>query len=193
MTGKDIKGELEVITGPMFSGKSSELIRRIRVANIAEQKVIIFKHSIDDRYDKEHITTHDGERVKSIAVSNVSEILNKLKNVEFDVVAIDEAQFFGEELVSLCKELVKLKYRVIVAGLDMDFRGEPFTPIPDLLAIADKIIKLKAVCSKCKGEASLTQRFISGKYAKYSDPVLVVGAKNKYEARCRNCHVVESW
>lgn len=186
-------GELEVITGPMFSGKSSELIRRVRVARIAEQRVVIFKHSLDSRYSKNYIQTHIGEKMESIPVSNVNEILNKLKGVEFDLVAIDEVQFFGDELINLCKELINRKYKVIVAGLDTDFRGEPFGPVPELLAIADSITKLYAVCNKCKGKANMTQRFINGKTAKYSDPIILVGAKESYEARCRNCHEIRTW
>lgn len=183
------KGWVEVICGPMFAGKSEELIRRVRTLSYAHQKIIAFKPAIDNRYDKTAIASHDGEKYQALAVSNVDDIE---KNIAPDtqVVAIDEVQFFGQPIVSLVERLADKGIRVIVAGLDTDFRGEPFGPMPELLARAEFVTKLTAACTICGCAATRTQRLVNGEPAKFDDPVILVGAKESYEARCRKHHVV---
>ena len=173
-------GWLEVVCGSMFSGKTEELIRRLRRAEIAKQKVAIFKPRIDDRYSSGHIVSHDSQRIPSIAVSKASEILDRAGDAQ--VIGIDEAQFFGLDLVDVCQQLANQGKRVIVAGLDQDYQGKPFEPIPQLLAIAEYITKTLAICVKCGNPANRTQRL-----SKDSERV-VVGAADIYEARCRFCH-----
>ncbi|RMF39143.1 MAG: thymidine kinase [Chloroflexi bacterium] len=182
-------GRLEVICGSMFSGKTEELIRRVHRAQIARQKVQVFKPSLDDRYALERVTSHNGMGLDAIVVHGAEEIL-RLVEPDTDVVAIDEAQFFGWEIAEVCDTLANRGVRVIVAGLDMDFRGEPFGPMPVLMAQAEKVDKLQAICVVCGGEASRTQRLINGRPAAYEDPVILVGAQEVYEARCRACHQV---
>mgnify|MGYP000911952949 CR=1 FL=1 len=193
----NIKGSIEVITGPMFSGKSEELIRRLRRADIAGLKSIVFKPLRDNRYSEDSIASHNGTLYKcSKVVKDEEEILDFLKDEIFDIVAIDEVNFFTESIVALCNDLALKGYRVIVAGLDTDFRGEPWSPMPELLAIADSVTKLTSICQKCRGIATRTQRLVNGKPARYSDPLIVVGSnkqngkKELYEARCRRCHEV---
>ncbi len=183
------QGQIEVICGSMFSGKTEELIRRVRRAQIARQRVQVFKPSLDARYATEHVASHNGLRFIAVPVDSAEEIAKRL-DPEADVVAIDEAQFFDESLVTLCDELADRGIRVIVAGLDMDFRGEPFGPMPALLARAEEVTKLRAICVRCGAPASRTQRLISGRPASYDDPVILVGAAETYEARCRHCHEV---
>lgn len=175
-------GWIEVICGSMFSGKTEELIRRLRRALIARQKVEIFKPNIDNRYSNNHIVSHSDQRIPSISVANASEILQQAD--EAQVVGVDEAQFFGPDLVQVVQELANKGKRVIVAGLDQDYRGQPFEPMPQLLAIAEYITKTLAICVKCGAPANRTQRL-----SKDSARV-VVGAANIYEARCRRCHEV---
>ncbi len=182
-------GRLEVICGSMFSGKTEELIRRVHRAQIARQKVQVFKPSLDDRYTLEQVTSHNGMGLDAIVVHEAEEIL-RLVEPDTEVVAIDEAQFFGWEIAEVCDTLVNRGVRVIVAGLDMDFRGEPFGPMPVLMAQAEKVDKLQAICVVCGQEASRTQRLINGRPAAYDDPVILVGAQEVYEARCRACHQV---
>ncbi len=189
MYGPKDHGWVEVIVGPMYSGKSEELIRRIKRAKIARQKVQVFKPSIDDRYDINDVVSHAGDRTGAIAVKNSNEII-KLVDEDTQVVAIDEVQFFDQEIVKVCKRLADDNKRVICAGLDMDFRGEPFGPTPYLMATAELVDKLQAICMVCGNPATRTQRFINGKPANYSDPVVLVGATESYEARCRKCHIV---
>jgi thymidine kinase len=183
------KGQLEVVCGSMFSGKTEELIRRVRRAQIARQQVQVFKPALDDRYGVQRVTSHNGVNVEAVSVEGAREILD-LTQPTVQVVAIDEAQFFGDEICHVCDELTGRGLRVIVAGLDMDFRGEPFGPMPLLLAQAEKVDKLRAICVVCGREASRTQRLIDGQPARYADPVILVGAKEVYQARCRNCHDV---
>ncbi len=178
---KDL-GWIEVICGSMFSGKTEELIRRLRRAEIAKQKVSIFKPHLDDRFSKAHIVSHDSQRISSIQVSNSQEILEKAGDA--DVVGIDEAQFFDTELVDVCHQLADQGKRVIVAGLDQDYRGIPFEPIPQLLATAEYITKTLAICMKCGNPANRSQRL-----SRESQQV-VVGAGDIYEARCRKCHEI---
>lgn len=184
------QGRVEVICGSMFSGKSEELIRRVRRAEIAKQTIQVFKPSIDDRYGIASVNSHDGRAAKAIAIEKAEEILTQV-NGDTTVVAIDEAQFFDDNIVNVCRKLAdERSIRVIVAGLDLDFRGEPFQPVPALMAQAEDVDKLHAICVVCGEEASRTQRIIDGQPARYNDPVILVGAKEAYEARCRQCHEV---
>ena len=182
-------GWLEVICGSMFSGKSEELIRRVKRARIARQNVQVFKASLDDRYSHEEVCSHDGGSVEAVPVGDPWEIMEHIKP-ETQVVGIDEVQFFSDEIIDIVKELADGGKRVIVAGLDQDFRGEPFGPVPALLAIADVIDKLHAICMVCGRPAGRSQRLINGKEAAYDDDLIIVGAEQVYEARCRTCHNV---
>ena len=173
-------GWIEVIVGPMFSGKSEELIRRLRRAEIGKQRVQIFKPVIDQRYSKNGIVSHSGLEIPSELVSTGAEILGKVAP-RTEVVGIDEAQFLGETIVADCARLAELGKRVIVAGLDTDFMGRPFEPMPRLLAVAEEITKLLAICMRCGNPAVHTQRIVA------SEELIVVGAKGMYEARCRRC------
>ncbi len=182
-------GSLEVITGSMFCGKTDELIRRLRRAAIAKQKVQVFKPAIDTRYAVEKVTSHAGSEFEAKPISEAREILANLES-DVTVVAIDEAQFFDDEIVPLVQELADRGLRVIVAGLDTDFRGEPFGPMPVLMAKAERVDKLQAICMVCGEPATRTQRLVNGKPAHYDDPVVIVGAAEMYEARCRKHHIV---
>jgi len=183
-------GRLEVVCGSMFCGKSEELIRRMRRAMIAKQKIQVFKPSIDDRYSGiQKITSHSGYEIDCIPVID-SEELKKLLDPEVTVVAVDEAQFFDPNLINVIDGIVGQGIRVIAAGLDMDFRGEPFGIMPLLLAKAERVAKLQAICMVCGEAASRTQRLVNGEPAFYDDPIVVVGAAELYEARCRVHHQV---
>jgi thymidine kinase len=182
-------GWLEVVCGSMFSGKTEELIRRVRRAQIARQQVQVFKPALDDRYFKERVTSHNGMNLEALSVAQAEQILDLVQS-ETEVVAIDEVQFFPDDITDVCDTLVRDGFRVIVAGLDTDFRGEPFGPMPQLMAQAEKVDKLRAICVVCGREASRTQRLIDNQPASYNDPVILVGAKEVYEARCRHCHQV---
>jgi thymidine kinase len=179
-------GWLEVICGPMFSGKSEEMIRRLRRAEIAGQRVVIFKPRIDDRYDATDVVSHAGARMRAVPISSVAEIAAHVQG--FDVVGIDEAQFLGEGVVPTALELADRGVRVVVAGLDQDFRRLPFGPMPELLTHAEFVDKLQAVCHRCGGPATTTQRLVDGQPAPYSGETVIVGAEEQYEARCRGCH-----
>ena len=183
------EGWIEVICGSMFSGKTEELIRRLRRAQIAKQKVQVFKPVIDDRYGMQRITSHNGLYAEARPVEDASTILD-LVEPDTTVVAVDEVQFFDWEISRVCEELAGRGIRVIVAGLDMDFRAEPFGPMPVLMAEAEEVTKLQAICVVCGRPASRTQRLIDGQPASYDDPVIMVGASEVYEARCRRCHEV---
>ena len=182
-------GGIEVICGSMFSGKTEELIRRVKRAQIARKRVQVFKPALDTRYSAQHVASHDGLRVQAIAVSSTTELIDLLDDAA-EVVAIDEIQFLDSAVVSLCEALAVRGKRVIVAGLDQDFRGESFGSMPELLARAEHVDKLQAICVRCGGVASRTQRLINGRPASFSDPVILVGATEAYEARCRACHEV---
>jgi len=187
---KHHSGCIEVICGSMFCGKSEELIRRVRRAIIAKQKVKVFKPSIDDRYGIQSVTSHTGQTVEAIPVKSSQELL-KLANGGTTVVAIDEAQFFDNGIIDVAQELAdNHNIRVILAGLDLDFRGEPFGPMPQLMSIAEKVVKLHAICVICGESASRTQRLVNGSPARYDDPIILVGAQESYEARCRTHHMV---
>ncbi len=182
-------GWIEIICGSMFSGKTEELIRRIRRARIAKQKVQVFKPALDNRYHAEQVASHNGLQWQAVAVSNAREIPQHL-DPDTTVVAVDEAQFFDWELSSICNQLAQRGLRIILAGLDMDFRGEPFGPMPLLMAEAEEVTKLQAICVECGAPASRTQRLIDGHPAAYDDPIILVGGSESYEARCRHCHEV---
>ena len=186
---KHTTGSIEVITGSMFCGKTDELIRRLRRATIARQKVQVFKPAIDHRYGLEKVTSHAGSEYAARPVQNARAIPNELQP-ETTVVGIAEAQFFDEAMITLSQQLADRGVRVIIAGLDTDFRGEPFGPIPVLMAKADVVDKLHAICMVCGDLACRTQRLVDGKPARYHDPVVIVGASEMYEARCRAHHEV---
>ena len=174
-------GYIEVVVGPMYSGKSEELIRRLKRAKIAKQNIIVFKPHIDDRYSKSDVVSHSGDSIEAIPIEKPSDIYD-LIDEDIQVVGIDEVQFF---------DLANKGVRVIAAGLDMDFKGEPFGPTPRLLAVAEFVDKIQAICSVCGQPATRSQRLIDGKPARYDDPIIQVGAVESYEARCRKCHVVK--
>jgi thymidine kinase len=186
---KHKSGSIEVITGSMFCGKTDELIRRLRRATIARQKVQVFKPAIDNRYALEKVTSHAGSEYAARPVQSARAILDQLEPAT-TVVGIDEVQFFDETMIPLSQQLADQGVRVIIAGLDTDFRGEPFGPIPVLMAKADVVDKLHAICMVCGEPACRTQRLVDGKPARYHDPVVIVGASEMYEARCRVHHEV---
>ena len=175
-------GWIEVICGSMFSGKTEELIRRIKRAQIAKLKVAIFKPEIDNRFSINHIVSHDEQKYPSISVTSATDILDQVQGAT--VVGIDEAQFFDMDVVDVCQKLANMGKRVIVAGLDQDYRGVPFEPIPQLLAVAEYITKTLAICVQCGRPANRTQRLSNDSHR------VVVGAEDIYEARCRFCHQV---
>ncbi len=173
------RGWIEVICGSMFSGKTEELIRRLKRAKIAKQKVEIFKPAVDVRYDEEEVVSHDASSIQSSPVESSSQILLMVNDV--DVVGIDEAQFFDPELISVCNQLANSGIRVIIAGLDMDFTGKPFGPIPALLASAEYVTKVHAICIRCGNLAQYSHRTIEG------DKLVVLGETESYEPLCRRC------
>lgn len=183
------QGRIEVICGSMFSGKSEELIRRVRRAQIARQRVQVFKPALDERYDRRQVASHDGARMEAVPVRTSADILELLEG-DVTVAAIDEAQFLDDGIVKVAQVLADRGVRVIVAGLDMDFRGEPFGPMPQILALAESVDKLQAICIVCGAPASRTQRLVNGVPARYTDPIILIGARESYEARCREHHVV---
>ena len=183
------EGWIEVICGCMFAGKTEELIRRINVLSYARKNILVFKPKIDDRYSTTEIASHAGSKVPCIVISEAKEILDHV-NYDTDVVAIDEVQFFDEDVVDICEYLADSGLRVMVAGLEKDFRGEPFGVLPDLLTRAEFVTKLTAVCAKCGAPDTRTQRIINGKPASFNDPIVLVGAKEAYEPRCRHCHEI---
>jgi thymidine kinase len=188
--GRD--GWVEVISGVMFSGKSEELLRRVRRATLARKTVQVFKSHLDERYGGlGFVSTHDGGRIESEPVSSSAEIAERVR-ADTQVVAIDEVQFLDRGIVAVVTELADRGVRVIVSGTDMDFRGEPFGPIAELLAIAEKVDKLYAICVVCGQLATRNQRLVDGKPAPAEGPTIQVGGTETYEARCRNCHIVPS-
>ena len=173
----------------MFSGKTEELIRRVRRALYARRSVQVFKHALDTRSEVTEIRSHSGVPHEAIAVATSDELLEKVEETT-DVVAVEEAQFFDEGIVETCRRLADSGYDVISTGLDMDFRGKPFGPMPALMAEADEVVKLRAICAHCGRDASRSQRLIDGRPAPVSAPTILVGAEESYEARCRHCHEV---
>jgi len=180
---------MEVICGSMFCGKTEELIRRLRRAIIAKRHVQVFKPAIDNRYVVEKVHSHAGIEIDAIPIDQISDVYKYLKE-ETNVIGIDEAQFFTPDIVEICEDLVNRGIRVILAGLDTDFRGEPFGSMPVLMARAERVDKLNAICMVCGEAASRTQRLVNGEPAHYDDPLVIVGTSEMYEARCRKHHVV---
>lgn len=186
---KHTKGSIEVVTGSMFSGKTDELIRRLRRAIIARQKVQVFKPAIDIRYAIEKVTSHAGPEYDATPIQFARNILENLEP-DTTVVGIDEAQFFDDDILKVTGELAERGIRVIIAGLDTDFRGEPFGCMPALMAQAERVDKVRAICLVCGEEACRTQRLVNGQPANINDPVVIVGASEMYEARCRKHHIL---
>lgn len=183
-------GWIEVICGCMFAGKTEELIRRINRIIYAKKTILVFKPKIDNRYDEGSVVSHSQKKIKSIVISSASEILEHLPEKLPYAIAIDEVQFFGEDLIPVIESLANSGVRIICAGLDQDFRGEPFGIIPMILSRAEYVTKLQAICQVCGQPATRTQRIINGEPADYDDPIILVSAAEKYEARCRHCHQV---
>jgi thymidine kinase len=179
-------GWLEVVCGPMFSGKSEELIRRLRRAEIAGRRALIVKPRIDDRYDIGHVVSHAGLKMRAVAVGRPEEIAGLVDG--YGVVGVDEVQFFPPAIVDVLDGLVERGLRVVACGLDQDFRGLPFGSMPELLCRAELVDKLQAVCHRCGGPATMTQRLVDGRPARVDGETIVVGAREQYEARCRSCH-----
>lgn len=183
-------GWIELVCGSMFSGKTEELLRRIRRAEIARKQVQIFKPRLDHRYGLERVASHNGVAGEDgLVIDNAAEILARVTPAT-TVVAVDEVQFFDWAIADVCTTLADSGKRVILAGLDQDFRGEPFGPMPLLMALAERVDKLQAICVVCGTAASRTQRLIDGRPARYDDPIIFVGGSESYEARCRDCHQV---
>ncbi|MFI5234780.1 MAG: thymidine kinase [Gemmatimonadales bacterium] len=183
-------GSIEVVSGVMFSGKSEELIRRVRRAIIARRSVQVFKSHLDARYaGLYHVSSHDGREVEAIPVDSSIEIISQIRP-DSEIVAIDEAQFLDEGIVQVVTTLASRGVRVIIAGTDTDFRGEPFGAMGELMAIAEKVDKLRAICVVCGDEACRNQRLVDGRPAKYDSPTIMIGGRESYEARCRHCHRV---
>jgi len=183
------QGHLECIFGCMYAGKSEELIRKIRRAEIAQKKAIIFKPKIDNRYDENDVVSHSGLKAEAVPIYSEKQILSIYKNFgPFDIVAIDEAQFFDEDLFEIIDILLEKEVTVIATGLNQDFRGQGFGIMPELIARADKTIHLTAVCQVCGEEATKTQRLLNNKPAPFDSETVIVGGKEQYEARCKNCY-----
>ena len=183
-------GWIELICGSMFSGKTEELLRRVRRSEIARRRIQLFKPHIDHRYGREQVASHNGmSRGDAVILEKAVSLLDRVQ-LETEVVAIDEVQFFDRAIAGVCQELADRGMQVIAAGLDQDFRGEPFGPIPLLMALSERVDKLHAICVRCGASATRTQRLIDGEPARYDEPVILVGGSESYEARCRSCHEV---
>lgn len=185
-----VKGSLEVICGSMFSGKSEELIRRLRRAEFAKQKIMVFKHSLDDRKTIKHVISHNSTKIEALAIRDPQAILTHI-NSAVDVIGIDEVQFFDLSIINVILNLIESGKKILVAGLDLDFRGIPFGPMPTLMALADKTLKLKAICVTCGNDAHFSQRIVNGAPAKFNDPIILPGAEECYQARCRTCFKID--
>ena len=183
------EGWIEVISGPMFAGKTEELLRRIKRLEYAKANIVVFKPAMDDRYAEGEVVSHNHNRTQSFNIHEASDIF-KVVTKQTDVVAIDEIQFLDESVLDIISYLADQGKRIIVSGLDTDFRAEPFSFMPKLLAKAEFVTKLTAVCVQCGAPATRTQRIVNGKPAKYYDPIVLIGASESYEARCRHCHKV---
>ena len=184
------EGFIEVITGCMFSGKTEELIRRISVLTYAHKRIIAFKPALDDRYSTTSITSHSGDKVVCYVIEKAEEIYKHI-NEDTEVVAIDEVQFFDEKIVDICEDLADKGIRVMVSGLDLDFRGEPFYNTMQLITRAEFVSKLTAICAICGAPATRSQRIIDGEIADYNDSIVKIGAVEIYEPRCRHCHEIK--
>ena len=187
---KTKKGSLEVVCGSMFSGKTEELLRRLNRAEYARLNVITFKHSLDDRTTIEYVISHNGYKTKAIPLDN-PQLMKNYIDASVQVVGIDEIQFFSMDIVNVVCALIDAGTRVIVAGLDLDFKGMPFGCMPLLMSIADEVTKLKAICIDCGSDAHFTQRLVNGNPARFDDPIILVGAQESYQARCRSCHAID--
>ncbi len=183
------EGWIEVITGPMFAGKTEELLRRVKRLEYANMNIVVFKPKLDNRYANDEVVSHNNNKTKSVNINKSEEIFLHIDK-QTQVVAIDEVQFLDKQTPQVLDYLAEQGKRVIVSGLDMDFRGEPFSFMPTLLSMAEFVTKLSAVCVKCGTPATRTQRIINEKPAKYLDPIVLIGASESYEARCRKCHRV---
>lgn len=185
-------GWIEVICGPMFAGKSEELIRRVKRLEYAKKNTLVFKPKMDNRYSEDEIVSHSKHHTKSINIEKAEDIYQHLNSKDhIDAVVIDEVQFLDHKIIEVCDDLANRGIRVIVAGLDMDFKGQPFKNVPELMAKAEYITKLTAICVKCGAPATMTQRIVNGEPAKRSDPIVIVGASECYEPRCRHCHEIK--
>ncbi|MEX0940074.1 MAG: thymidine kinase [Candidatus Babeliales bacterium] len=184
------KGTLEVICGSMFSGKSEELIRRLKRAQLAKKNVLAFKHSLDDRTFIEYVVSHNGNKIKALPIEKAEMIL-ELIPADIEVIGIDEIQFFEQNIINIICNFIEQGKRVIAAGLDLGFNRKPFGAMPLLLSIADHITKLKAICILCGKDAHFTQRLVNNRPAKFEDPTILVGAQEAYQARCRDCHIID--
>jgi len=182
-------GWIEVISGPMFAGKTEELLRRVKRLEYAKKHIVVFKPLMDDRFSDSEVVSHNNNRTKSVNISFAKQIFDYIDS-RTEVVAIDEVQFLDCEAVSIIEFLSDKGIRIIVSGLDRDFRGEPFSFMPKLLSLAEYVTKLTAICVKCGRPATRTQRIVNGKPARYIDPIVLIGAEESYEARCRTCHKV---
>lgn len=182
-------GWIEVICGPMFAGKSEELIRRIKRLEYAKKKVIVFKPLIDNRYSEDEVVSHNKRKTKCYNLASSKDVYKYITDDTY-AVAFDEVQFMDEGIISVCQELADKGIRVICAGLDNDFKGEPFSIMPQLLCLAEYVTKLTAICNVCGSNATRTQRIVNGIPASYDDPIIIVGASESYEPRCRHCHEV---
>lgn len=186
---KQKEGWIEVICGPMFAGKTEELLRRIKRLEYAKANIVVFKPALDDRYATSEVVSHNQNRTESYNIHESHDVFKYVKK-DTDVVAIDEIQFLDESILEIIEYLADEGKRVIVSGLDTDFRAEPFSFMPKLMAKAEVVTKLTAVCVKCGAPATRTQRIVDGKPARYLDPIVLIGASESYEARCRHCHKV---
>jgi len=189
-------GHLEVVCGPMFSGKSEELIRRMKRVQISDKRFLLFKPSIDNRYDATHVVSHDQRKLEAVITGLDARAIKEMERLvdenKPEVIALDEGNFYDPCLFEAVQKWVAQGKRIIVAGLDTDFRGLPFGPMGNLMAVADYVDKLKAICMKCKSDyGTMTQRLVNGQPAKFSDPLIVVGGFDSYEVRCRNCHEIK--
>ena len=182
-------GWIEVICGPMFAGKSEELIRRIKRIEYAKKKVIVFKPLIDNRYSEDEVVSHNKRKTKCYNLASSKDVSKYITDDTY-AVAFDEVQFMDEGIINVCQELADRGIRVICAGLDNDFKGEPFSIMPQLLCLAEDVTKLTAICNVCGSNATRTQRIVNGIPASYDDPIIIVGASEAYEPRCRHCHEV---
>jgi len=179
-------GKLTIVCGSMYAGKSEELIRLARRSLYAKKRVQVFKPSIDDRYHQTMVVSHMGVQHEAETAKNVAELREKVKK-DTQALLIEEVQFFDSKIVEFCVEIADRGVDVVCAGLDQDFRRQPFGPMPELMAVADEVIKLRAICMKCGATASHTYRMVNGKPAHWDDPIVLIGATESYEARCRNC------
>lgn len=183
------EGWIEVITGCMFAGKTEEFIRRIQVLRFAKKKIVVFKPKLDNRYRSDQVVSHSGSHIDCYVIQHANEMCLYLHD-QYDVIAVDEIQFFDEDMIVVLNQLADQGKRVIVSGLDMDFRGEPFGIMAKLITQAEFVTKLTAVCMVCGAPATRSQRLMNGEPARFNEPIINVGASECYEARCRHCHVV---